>query len=257
MKRFYAFDGILNFRDFGGYENRYGRQLKPRRLFRSANFHRASEADLEHLAALDIGLRVDLRYLNERQRQPNKWHDPHRTLFLELPDDDTDNPQIAPHEMFIREELHAPEDARNYMKSSYERRPEDPVFRDIFSGTLKHMAQSPDPVVIHCAAGKDRTGTLAAIILACLDVDADTVMNDYMLTMEAVDVESFLEPAAKMIAERHGRDYSVDALRPMFGVEPAYLKKSLTAIGDIDRYIGETLNISDRERAAIQQNFLE
>ena len=257
MKRLYDFDAILNFRDFGGYENREGRQVKPGRLFRAANFHRATETDLTNLSALDIGLRVDLRYRSERNRQPNKWHEPNKTRFLDLPDGENTDSQIAPHEMFIREQLYEPEHAREYMRGSYAARPDDPVFRSIFSNTLKHMAQDADPILIHCAAGKDRTGTLAAIILGCLEVDHETIMNDYMLTMEAVDIEAFLEPASKMIGETHGRTYTIDALRPMFGVEPSYLEQSLETIGDMNRYITDILKISPSEQRAIKNNYLD
>ena len=254
--RVYQFDAIFNFRDFGNYATRDGAHIRPGQLFRAANFHRASDSDLNRLSDLGIKLRVDLRHAAERERQPNKWPGDGATTFVNFEKDGDHAEDLAPHEMFVKEQLYRPEDARAYMQASYAARPDDPNFRAIFSKTLKHMASDGGPFVIHCAAGKDRTGTLAAIILSALNVDPETIMSDYMLTMSAVDIEAFLEPASKMMGKRYERTFSPDALRPMFGVERSYLENSLTAIGDMDRYISDALGISDTERQAIMDNYL-
>jgi len=258
LDRIHKFDGIFNFRDFGDYPTQSGRRIRPGKLFRSANFHRATESDLDRLSALDIKLLVDLRYSQERERQPNRWPEAGQTDALLFPSQYEHHAgELAPHEAFIKNDLRRPEDARRYMKASYNARPHDPGFVDMFSKTLKHMAQTGDNLVIHCAAGKDRTGTLGAIILSALGVDQEIILEDYMLTMTAVNIESFLEPAAKMMADRHGRDYSVDALRPMFGVELDYIHSSLDAIGDMERYIADTLNITPSERQDLVDAYSE
>jgi protein-tyrosine phosphatase len=87
-------------------------------------------------------------------------------------------------------------------------------------------------------------------------VDEQTIYEDYMLTMTAVDVESFLEPAAAMFTKRYGRSIGADAIRPMFGVEEAYLKSSLVAIKDIQGYIHDELGITDKEKAALKAAYI-
>jgi len=257
MKRLYAFEKIFNFRDFGGYKTQSGQMIRSEKLFRSANFHRASALDLSHLSDLDIGLLVDLRYAPERDRQPNKWPAPSSTKVLSFEDlSGTREADIAPHEAFMKTDLRVAEDARNYMLNSYKTRPGDPGFEAIFSDTLRHMADTGDNIVIHCAAGKDRTGTLAAIILSVLGVDIQTIIEDYMLTMSAVDIESFLAPAAEMMKKRHKREFTVDSLRPMFGVEPDYLESSLQAIGNMSDYVRDNLRISDSDIEAIKADYL-
>jgi len=257
MQRLYPFENILNFRDFGGYETLSGQKIKPGKLFRSANFHRATSQDLAQISDLDIGLLVDLRYAPERARQPNKWPEAARTKVLAFEDiAGLRDKDIAPHEAFIKTDLRQAQDARNYMMQSYRSRPDDPGFEAIFSNTLRHMVDTGENIVIHCAAGKDRTGTLAAIILSTLGVDLPMIMTDYMLTMEAVDIESFLEPAATMMSQRHEREYSPDALRPMFGVEPAYLESSLEAIGDMSRYVRDNLRLSETDIQALKAHYL-
>ena len=257
MTRIYQFDSIMNFRDFGNYPAANGQRVKAAKLFRSAHFNQASDADLEKLAALDIGLVVDLRHKPERQRQPNRWPEHPAPVVLQYPDPKHASEELAPHERFIKETLTTPEQARDYMQGSYKARPHDEGFSSIFSQTLKSMAQTGKPMLIHCAAGKDRTGTLAAVILSALGVPFETIMDDYMMTMEAVDIETFLEPAALQMAERYGRTYDANALRPLFHVEPAYLQQSMASIGNTDGYVAKTLGITETERQALREFYLE
>ena len=69
MPRHIPFEGIHNFRDFGGYAAR-GRALRTGRLYRSANHAYASDGDLQKLAAMDLAVIVGLRRADERERGP-------------------------------------------------------------------------------------------------------------------------------------------------------------------------------------------
>jgi len=249
------FKTIFNFRDFGGYETVDGGQIKANKLFRSAHLNNLNEAEVASIADFNIGLTVDLRHMPERKRQPSKWLAP---SVLNYPDPkDGDSEKVAPHEAFMRHDLFKAEDARNYMLSSYKARPDDAGFQKIFGDTLRHMANTGEPILVHCAAGKDRTGTLCAVIQGALGVDDGTIMQDFMLTMKAVNIDSFLEPAAAMFTKRYGRAIDPEAIRPMFSVEEAYLENSLRAIEDMPRYIRDVLKISAKEKAAIKAAYLE
>lgn len=256
--RIKSFEAIYNFRDFGGYVTQNGRRVSEGKLFRSAQLHNTTEADLEQLANLDIGLVVDLRHAPERARQPSKWPENKAPRVLTYPDPkDREGAKMAPHEAFVKHELHTPEDARNYMIKSYGARPNDAGFRQIFGDTLRHMANTGDPILVHCAAGKDRTGTLCALIQGALGVDHETIMKDYMLTMTAVNIDEFLGYAATMYEKRYDRPFDPEAVRPMFGVEPAYLESSLATIKDMQSYIREALGLSDKEKAALKAAYLD
>lgn len=252
MTRHFPFKSIYNFRDFGRYETQQGSNVASHKLFRSAHLFNASDEDLEVVADFDINLIVDLRYKPERERQPNRWPATQTPHIFEFADGrGGDAPKIAPHEAFMQNDLSVADDARAYMMKSYSARPDDPGFRNIFSKTLKHMAQTGDSILIHCAAGKDRTGTLGAIILSALGVSQKDILDDFMLTMKVVDVESLLEPASKFMAERFGRPYDPESLRPMFGVEKEYLLSALETIGDMEAYLTDALHITKNERKAL------
>lgn len=256
--RIKKFETVFNFRDFGGYETVDGGRLKTNKLFRSAHLHNTNDADKARLVEYDIGLIVDLRHAPERERQPTNLAEAHNPRRLAYPDPEhSDSSKIAPHEAFMKHDLQTPEDARNYMLGSYGKRPHDAGFKQIFGDTLRHMAQTGEPILVHCAAGKDRTGTLCAVIKAALGVDEKTIYEDFMLTMTAVDVDSFLEPAAQMFTQRYGRPIDPEAIRPMFGVEEAYLKSSLAAIDDMHKYISDNLGITAKEKAAIKAAYLD
>lgn len=255
--RIKQFETIFNFRDFGGYQTMDGKEIKANKLFRSAHLHNTNETDKKRLTELEIGLIVDLRHAPERERQPTNWPEGHTPRRLTYPDPEhSESAKVAPHEAFMHKDLHKPEDARNYMIGSYGRRPHDDGFKKIFGDTLRHMAETGDPILVHCAAGKDRTGTLCAVIKGALGVDEKTIYEDFMLTMTAVDIDSFLEPAAQMFTERYGRPINPESIRPMFGVEEAYLKSSLDAIENMQSYISDHLGITAKEKAALKAAYL-
>lgn len=256
MPEIYNLESVRNFRDFGGYKNKNGQDLAQGKLFRSAHFNETNDLDRKFLFELQLGLIVDLRHAPERKRQPNTYPSSQDVLTYTMVEPD-EVPEYAPHEMFLKERLQTAEDARNYMLGSYEARPTNPAFMDIFSRTLHHMAETGAPVVVHCAAGKDRTGTLVAIIQSILGVSADDILDDYMLTMQAVDVESFLEPAAKFMTERFRRPINPDALRPMFGVQAEFLDAALKTIGDMDDYISNKLGVSTETQNQIRLKYLD
>jgi protein tyrosine/serine phosphatase len=76
MTRHIDFEGIENFRDFGGYDTAHGRPLKRGLLYRSANHAYATEADLKRMRDLGVAAIIDLRRPDERSREPSKrWAD--------------------------------------------------------------------------------------------------------------------------------------------------------------------------------------
>lgn len=263
-ERIKPFSTIYNFRDFGGYAGLDGQAVVTGKLFRSAHLNALSDQDLADISALPIRTVVDLRHAPERARQPSKplGSSSKSVETLILPADlEPRGAKVAPHEAFMETELNGPDDARRYMLNSYRTRPDDPAFRDIFRRTLKTLASGqPDAskgLLVHCAAGKDRTGTLCALIQGLLGVSDDDIMADYLLTETAVNIDILLEPAAAMFTKRYGRTISPEAIRPMFGVEADFLRASLEAMGPYEDYAREALCLTKHDVNAIREACLD
>jgi hypothetical protein len=81
-----------------------------------------------------------------------------------------------------------------------------------------------------------------------------------MLTLEAVDIDKIILPAAAMFTERYGRPIDAKAIWPMFGVTPDYLNASLDVMldetGRIETYLSERLNIGSEELNLLRDRYL-
>lgn len=266
--RNYDFQTIYNFRDFGGYAGLDGRAIKTGRLFRSAHLASLSEADRQSIGNLNIDLVVDLRHAPERTKQPSRFPEPKPHLH-EYPDSpERLSAKVAPHEAFLEHELYTADDAYGYMIGSYKARPHDPGFKAIFGDTLRFMARTETEtdaaagILVHCAAGKDRTGTLCALIQAVLGVSREDIIADYMMTLESVDIDKIIGPAAAMFSKRYGRDIDAEALWPMFGVAPEFLNAALEGMldseGHVEAYVKDDIGLNqddlDRVRALYLSN---
>ena len=174
MDRQIPLEGCLNFRDLGGYPTRDGGTLRWRQLFRSDALHHLTAADVDYLCGT-VGLRtvIDLRSTPELATDgrgrlaeaPVEFH--HLPLF---------DGQVA-----ARAEL--PTDAtladRYYLLAEFA--------RDRIAAVIEALAAAPGPAVYHCAAGKDRTGVLSAILLGLLDVRDEIIVADYAATQTNID----------------------------------------------------------------------
>src|SRR5512141_1104619 len=167
--------GASNFRDLGGYRARDGRLVRWRQIFRSNHLGHLTEADVEVLRPLGLKSAFDFRGTEERMAA---------TCGLA---------EIAVHSLPIEPTVVAalrarlaqgvaltPTDALEVMRDSYRNyvRYNTPSFRSLFA----HLLEDRAPLVIHCTAGKDRTGFACALILHALGVPDDVIAEDYLLT---------------------------------------------------------------------------
>jgi len=258
MGKLRKFDNVLNVRDFGGQAVAGGGQVVSGKLFRGAQISVMSSGDKKTFSDWGISLIVDMRYKTERTRQASNLSEGFNPdIFTLRAEHDQDaNEGLAPHEQFVLHELKTPEDGHRYMLNAYAERPSSPWFISLVSRTIKRLTQQGDTLYIHCAAGKDRTGTFAAILLMALGVNADDVMEDYLATRQAVDLELVMGVLTKKMEQRYGRPFDQDALRPFFDVDPDYLLRSLAVIGDIHTYWHDVLGLTDQDLNALKSHYL-
>ncbi|MNH51833.1 Tyrosine-protein phosphatase precursor [compost metagenome] len=239
------FQAIDNFRDYGGYAVA-GARVARGRLYRSAHQARATEADLAQLAQLNIATVVDLRRPSERRDQPSRRPSGWVGRVIESAHDDGGE---APHITFLKSADLTEDSGRAFMTDTYRRLPFEAAHIDLFSRYFRTLAVGDGPVLIHCAAGKDRTGLLAALTHSLLGVSRDDLINDYLLTNAAVDLEGRAEGIAKKLTEMTGRPASHGAVVAFLGVEADYLDGAFAEIaarhGSLRAYLEQALGVDD------------
>ena len=257
MNRRIALEGVDNFRDFGGYATTDRRRMRERRFYRSASHARATDADLDAIGALGIGVVVDLRRLAERQRDPSRRH-PQFSAEVIVNDDESQADTWYEH---IRTSDLSAEGFGRYMLEYYRDAPFEARHIDLFGRFFDALETADTPVLIHCAAGKDRTGILAALVHHLAGVSREDAMADYLLTNDPQRLATRMPLVAKAIFETVGRTPGEDALKVALGVAPDYLRAALTAIetafGGVDEYLAGPLRLSPARRERIRQRLLE
>jgi protein-tyrosine phosphatase len=235
--------GASNFRDLGGYPGRDGRTVRWRQIFRSNHLGHVTEADIEVLRGLGLKSAFDFRGTEERAAA---------MCALE---------EIAVHSLPIEPTVVAALRARHtngvplssaaaldVMRGSYRNyvRYNTPSFRALFA----HLVEDRAPLVIHCTAGKDRTGFACALILHALGVPDDLIAEDYLLTNRFYR----RDPSASS-------DLPDDVRQVLGSVEASFLAAAFDAIradyGDLESYFSDGLGVGAGERARLEARYLE
>jgi protein tyrosine/serine phosphatase len=255
MTRHVILEGVDNFRDFGDYPVAGGRRLKKGVLYRSAGHSRATDGDLEALAALDLALVVDLRRNEEREREPSRRPPGFSGQVIENHHDVEDSwrNHIASNDL-------TPASFRAYLTDYYHQAVLDERHIDVFGRYFRALAQAEGPVLIHCAAGKDRTGILAALTHHLAGVHPDDITADYLLTNDVERMARRLPLVSEAIREISGRTPEPEAVLTVMAVEPAYLERAMTTIadhfGDTDAYLVEALGVTPSLREALHERLI-
>lgn len=256
-ERVLAFDGIHNFRDYGGYTGRDGR-LRQGILWRSGQHADATPADLAGVADLGIATVIDLRGDSERQLMPCLRHDGFDGLVLFAPGE-TAGSELAPHEEAGRG-ITTADEARAAMTRLYENMP----YRDVLVRSLtlyfEALATRDGPSLSHCLAGKDRTGLAAALLHRLLGVHEDDLMEDYLLTNKAGNQKRRIAAAGDSIRQRYGAQITDEAIETLMGVDAMYLDAATRTIneryGSAERYAEEVLGVNAARREALREKLI-
>lgn len=158
-------EGAANFRDLGGLETPDGRRVRRSRLFRRDALHRLTAADLESLNGFGINTVIDLRAEDEIRRNGSGPLSTTGIRHINFPIVDID---VAPDSRATMPELYL-----GLMQAAAA------GFRDLFQTLAEPECL---PAIIHCMAGKDRTGVATALILSTLGISEETIVLDYALS---------------------------------------------------------------------------
>jgi len=240
--RHLSLEGASNFRDLGGYTTRDGRVVSWRQIFRSNHLGHLSEADAATIRSIGLRRAFDLRGREERS-----------AVACALQEVAVHSLPIEPTVVAALRARHAAgmlsaADAREIMRESYRNyvRHHTDCFRALFA----HLLQDHTPLVIHCTAGKDRTGFACALVLHAFGVPDDIIAEDYLLTNRFYA----RDPAS-------GSDLPDDVREAIGSVEASYLAAAFGAIdadyGGLDIYLTDALGLGDGERATLQQRYLQ
>jgi protein tyrosine/serine phosphatase len=227
VDRWIELEGAVNVRDLGGLPTAEGRATAPRVLIRSDNLQGLSDKDVRRLLD-DYGVRtvLDLRTPTEvRLEGPGPLvAEGLRHVNLDLIptwDEDEGIDRIVPHEQ--REEG----DLSHFYLTYLDSMPQSVV------DALRVLADpASGSVVVHCAAGKDRTGVIVALALAVAGVRRDEIVADYALTAERIEAvrdrlvasptyaeDMKARPLGDMLPHAHSMRHFFDRLDELGGVE--------------------------------------
>ncbi|MCB2087511.1 MAG: tyrosine-protein phosphatase [Sphingomonadaceae bacterium] len=254
--RLLPLEGIHNFRDYGGYATVDGGRVRSVVLWRSGQHHEATDADLAVLAEIDFANIVDLRGSSERNGFPCRRPEGFAAQVV-FYDGETTN--RAPHEEAEQGEP-TPEQAHLRMVKLYRRMPYNPPMLAIFRDYFTALSEGKGTSLVHCFAGKDRTGVAVALLHHALGVHPDDAMADYLLTNLANENSDVLaRQSARLFAKRPGNARG-EALKVLLGTDEAFLLAAFERIADehgsIDAYLEDMLGVDSVKREALRNALL-
>ncbi|KAI2464756.1 protein-tyrosine phosphatase-like protein [Annulohypoxylon bovei var. microspora] len=245
---FHAIPGLPNFRDIGGYpvgslgltlgsslpqDSSKTKAVRRGLVYRSSEPSKVTEDGVSKLQSLGIGKVFDLRSAVEIKRgfhgdgngwKVKEWDGARREFVPVFLDQD-----FSPEALALRYKNYVSESAQGFVAAygdilaagaspTNDYRP--------FKTILEHLASSspspPAPCLIHCTAGKDRTGVICALILSLCGVDDEIVAHEYSLTDLGLK-ERHAELIAHLMNNPSLRDHPVSAQRMISSQKEAML----------------------------------
>lgn len=245
--------GGFNFRDMGGYLAGDGRRVRWELLYRSGSLHALTNEDLEHIRGVGIRYAYDLRSNTERRNRPNRlacipdiayWYHDHERSRGDL-------------SRLLKQPDAGPAQAREVMLAIYRKLPYDLL--DSYRELFRKLSAGEFPLVFNCAAGKDRTGVAAALVLTALQVPYETIVADYLLTQNyAAQICElvFGKESAPTVA-----GMSETVWGPLIHTDRDYLDATFAQLADdhgsAEEFLRDQLGVDARVSARLRDNLLD
>ena len=235
--------GASNFRDLGGYATSDGRTVRWRQIFRSNHLGHLTDDDASILRELGVRSAFDFRGAEERT-----------AALCGMPEISVHSLPVEPTVVAALRAIAAAgtplstDHAVEVMRGSYSGYVQNNTqhFRTLFA----HLLEDRAPLVIHCTAGKDRTGFACALILHTLGVSEDIISEDYLLTNQFYRRDP-----------NHSSDLPDEIKQVLGSVQASFLAAAFEAIdadyGDLESYLRDGLGLGNAERAHLEARYLQ
>jgi protein-tyrosine phosphatase len=239
------FEGVVNFRDLGGYPSDLGGTVRFGRVYRSDRLDRMTPADHERYAELGIRTIYDLRRDEEREVAPDPYPNEHVCIISTL--ESNGHPKLG-------DEPPAAEGAD--------------LLRSLYRGMLDHAG--PDigriyrgivdpqvaPVLFHCTAGKDRTGMIAAVLLEWLGVPRPLVLDDYERTNDYRTESAERDTFERLVAQGMAPEAAAGLLSaPRWAMEET-LAELDSDFGGVERWLRDCAGLDNAMLTALRDQLL-
>jgi len=241
--RHFKLSGASNFRDLGGYPTSDGRTVRWRQIFRSNHLGNLTDDDVSVLRELGVRSAFDFRGTEERV-----------AALCGMPEITVHSLPVEPTVVAALRAIAASgtplstDHAVEVMRDSYSGYVQNNTqhFRALFA----HLLEDRAPLVIHCTAGKDRTGFACALILHTLGVSEDIISEDYLLTNQFYRRDP-----------NHRSDLPDEIKQVLSSVQASFLAAAFEAIdadyGDLESYLRDGLGLGNAERAHLEARYLQ
>lgn len=237
--------GTANTRDIGGYLTSEMRMLRSGQIIRSDKLSRLTDKDFRELEDMGVKTVIDLRTDKERKESPTDWQGDNPPTIYHFPFGDSKNDWFTAQRRMMKKNRFTEEQAREHMVDGYRMiANEGPdSYREMMSVLLD---ESNWPIMIHCTAGKDRTGVAVALLMEALGVDRASIMEEFLLTNEMSRVEAkaaLLAKKQKYAGNGHrlGKTPSAGAWQTIIGVQPEMLEAFYASVeaqyGSMDAFL--------------------
>lgn len=238
MLRRIPLDGVKNVRDLGGYPIGKTQMTKYRVFFRSALPDALTDSDIDRLRELGITASIDLRAPRELLAAPSVLAScdgiDYHNLHLAAPDKASDESHKI-----------KPAATRESLIESYYSHTLAPIFANIF----RIFAENDGAVLFHCHAGKDRTGTIATVLLMLVGVSDEDIIADYSITYAHLyeEICEYIRGGTGVFGE-----FEVPAYENISG----FLERFYDVYGSAEDYL-KGIGITDDEIKMIKAKFVE
>lgn len=250
---------LANLRELGGWPAEGGRPVAEGLLYRSTRLSTLDDADTRHLAERGIGTVVDLRTRDEAAADPDPQLPGATNLALDVLADSAisaaaDLTKLLQNPQQVTAVL-SDGGAQQFMTATYRDIVRAPSALAAYRSFFDLLVETEAPVLFHCTTGKDRTGWAAAATLSALGAAREDVISEYLLTNEQLLPR--LEKAFDQFAAAGG---DPDLLRPVLGVDAAYLQASFETVddefGSFEGYLTEGLGLTPERQDRLRERYL-